>query len=75
MFLHLFISMKNNIILFCRMQPQQPEPSHRRINVVQLIREVLEQCPEKKTLIFTDLCPIRITNRKYAISAMLALLG
>lgn len=41
-----------------------------------MISNILQQFPKKKlSLLFTDLCPIHVTNRKYAILVLMELLS
>ncbi|VVC34425.1 Hypothetical protein CINCED_3A004373 [Cinara cedri] len=51
------------------------QPTSHKIDIMKLINDFLLASPGKTSLMFTDLCPIHVTNRKYAILVLVGLLG
>uniref|UniRef100_A0A2S2PB17 Uncharacterized protein n=1 Tax=Schizaphis graminum TaxID=13262 RepID=A0A2S2PB17_SCHGA len=56
---------------------EQIEECHRlSIDIKKIISNILKQFPKNcSRLMFTDICPIHITNRRYAISVLVKILG
>jgi len=56
---------------------EQIEECHRlSIDIKKIISNILKQFPKNcSRLMFTDICPIHITNRRYAISVLVEILG
>ncbi|XP_026821278.1 uncharacterized protein LOC113559734 isoform X2 [Rhopalosiphum maidis] len=56
---------------------EQIEECHRQsIDIKKIISNILKQFPKNcSRLMFTDICPIHITNRRYAISVLVEILG
>jgi len=56
---------------------EQVEECHRlSIDIKEIISNIVKQSPKNIShLMFTDICPIHLTNRRYAITVFVELLG
>lgn len=51
------------------------QPVIHKIEIIKQIKDFLLISPGKNSLMFTDICPIHVTNRKYAVLVLIELLG